>query len=113
MKTYIIKPEYLNLYGSDANPMTTLSENDITNFAEEWNIDEYDIRQQLIELPYTGYTAIHRFVGKPDYNELNKLIAFDSGNTEPFFENETEYNSAIKNGFVKYDGYYTTIYADE
>ena len=114
MKTYTIKPEYLANYGSDANPMTVITESDIDRFAEEWDMDEFDIRQQLIENPEKpAFVPVHRFVGKPTWEELNELMRFDSGIDEDYFETEADYKQAIREGFVKYDGYYTTIYADE
>ena len=114
MKTYTIKPEYLNLYGDNANPMTVITESDIERFAEDWNMDEFDIRCQLIENPEKpAFSAIHRFVGSPGWEELNDLIAEDSGIPEPYFETEEDYKQGVKEGFVKYDNYYTTIYADE
>jgi hypothetical protein len=112
MKTYIIKPEYLAQFGSEAKPMTVLTDSDIERLAADWEMSEDDLRDQLIEQEPTTWTAIHRFVGKPDWQELNDLIREDSGVQEDFFETEEDYKKAVHDGFVKYDWYYTTIYED-
>lgn len=112
MKRYIIKPEFLNLYGEDANPMTVLTSDDVDRLAADWEKDEFEIRGQLIELPESGWTAIHRFVGNPGWQELNDLIREDSGVQEDYCETENDYRQAVRDGFIKYDGYYTTIYED-
>ena len=111
MKTYIVKPEYLDKW--QANSMTIITEDDIDRLAEEWEMDEYDLRQQLIEQEKTGFTARYRYAGKPDWQELNELIRHDDGIEEPFFEDEDAYKLGVREGFVRYDGYYTTIYFDE
>lgn len=113
MKTYIIKPEFLELYGPDANPMTVLTEDDVEMFASCWGKDEYDLLQQLIDYVPGGYRPIHRFVGNPSWQELNDLIREDSGCPEDFFETEDDYRLEVRSGFVQYDGYYTTIYVDD
>jgi len=113
VKTYIIKPEFLELYGPDANPMTILTEDDVEMIARGWEKDEYDILQQLIELKPSGYRPIHRFAGHPSWVELNNLIREDSGCDEDFFATEDDYRLEVRSGFVKYDGYYTTVYIDD
>ena len=112
MKTYIIKPEYLDRFGADANPMIVLTDSDIERFAADWEMSEDDLRDQLIEQKPTGWTAIHRFVGKPGWQELNDLIREDSGVQEDYCETENDYKQAVLEGFIKYDGYYTTIWED-
>ena len=113
MNSYIIKPEYLPLFGEEANPMTVLDENEVERLAEEFEMDETELKKQLIELEPSGWTAIHRFAGKPGWQELNELIREDSGCDEDYCETEDDYWQAIKDGFIKIDGYYTTIWADE
>lgn len=112
MKTYIIKPEFINLYGESANSMTTLTEDDVRNLASDWEKDESEILDQLIEIKPSGYTVIHRFAGNPGWQELNELIRFDSGVQEDYCETEDDYKQAVRDGFIKFDGYYTTIYED-
>lgn len=112
MKRYIIKPEYLDNFGPEANAMTELTDSDIERFAADWEMSEDDLRDQLIEVRETGFTAIHRFEGNPDWQQLNRLIAFDSGVDEPYCETEDDYRLAVHEGFIRFDGYYTTIYED-
>ena len=112
MKTYIIKPEYLDLYGSEATSMTVLTEDEVRDLASEWEKDESELIEQLIEIKPSGYKAIHRFAGNPGWQELNELIRFDSGVQEDYCETEEDYIQAVREGFIKYDGYYTTIYED-
>ena len=113
MKRYIIKPEFITLYGENAGPMTELTEEDVENFAEDWGKDVFDLKSQLIEIRESGYRPIHRFAGDPGWTELNSLIAEDSGINEPYCETEEDYKRAVKDGFIKYDGYYTTVYVDD
>lgn len=110
MKTYIVKPEYLDKW--QANAMTIVTEDDIDRLAEEWEMDEFDLRQQLIEQGKSGFTARHRFAGRKTWEELNRLISQEDGNDEPFFPDEKAYQQGVREGFVKFDGYYTTIYTD-
>lgn len=112
MKRYIIKPEYLDNFGSEANAMTELTESDVERLAADWEMSECDLQDQLIEVRETGYTVIHRFAGNPDWQELNRLIEFDSGVDEPYCETEEDYRRAVHDGFIRFDGYYTTIYED-
>lgn len=113
MKTYIIKPEFMDLYGADANAMTVLTEDDVRKLAEDWEKDEDEIRDQLIEVEPSGYRAIHRFAGSPDWETLNELIRKDSGCEEDYCETENDYRQAVHDGFITFDGYYTTIYVDD
>lgn len=55
----------------------------------------------------------HRFPGKHDWKELNNLIRFDSGVEEPYCETEEDYNRAVKEGFIKFDGKETTVWVDD
>ena len=112
MKTYIIKPEYLDRFGSDANAMTTITDADIERFAHDWEMDEDELRDQLIEQKPTVRTPIHRFAGRHNWQDLNHLIEFDSGVNEPYCETEDDYNRAIRDGFISFDGYYTTVWED-
>lgn len=59
-----------------------------------------------------GWHIIHRFNGNPDWQELNDLIRFDSGVQEPYCETEDDYNQAVREGWIKFDGKETTIWAD-
>lgn len=59
-----------------------------------------------------GWHILHRFEGNPDWRELNRLIAFDSGNDEPYCGSEEDYQQAVKEGWIKFDGKVTTVWAD-
>ena len=59
-----------------------------------------------------GWHIMHRFEGNPDWQELNRLIAFDSGNDEPYCGSEEDYQQAVKEGWIKFDGKVTTVWAD-
>lgn len=59
-----------------------------------------------------GWHIIHRFNGNPDWQELNDLIRFDSGVQEPYCETENDYNQAVREGWIKFDGKETTVWAD-
>lgn len=59
-----------------------------------------------------GWHIIHRFNGNPSWQELNDLIRFDSGVEEPYCESEDDYRRAVKEGWIKFDGKETTIWAD-
>ena len=59
-----------------------------------------------------GWHIIHRFEGNPDWQELNRLIQFDSGVEEPYCETEDDYKQAVKEGWIKFDGKETTVWAD-
>lgn len=112
MKTYTVKPEYLQAW--QAYPMDIITEEDIERFSNDWDKSVPELKAQLIENTYKCYTPIHRFVGNPGWQELNDLIDFDEGGAnEPYFKSEEDYKQGIKDGFVKYDGYYTTIFADD
>lgn len=60
----------------------------------------------------SSWHAIFRFEGKHSWEELNKLIAFDIGIDDPWFESEADYQEAVKDGFVIFDGHETIILAD-
>ena len=47
IKTYTIKPEYLELWGDDATEETIISEPELQHLAEEWNRSVDDLLQQL------------------------------------------------------------------
>ena len=113
MATYIIKPEFIDYYGPDANSMTVLTDSDIERLASDWEMDVDAVKEQLIEQKPTVRTPIHRFSGNPaDWQQLNRWIEFDSGVTEPYCESEADYIQAVRDGFITFDGYYTTIWED-
>lgn len=113
MKTYIIKPDYIENFGNDANSMTVLTEDDVERLAEDWEMDVDELKGQLIEQERHAFRPIHRFAGRQDWQKLNELIEFDSGVEEPMYETEEDYKRAVRDGFVTYDGYYTTIWVDD
>lgn len=55
----------------------------------------------------------HRFPGNPTWEELNALIMEDSGVQEPYCETEEDYQRAVRDGFIKFDGKETTIWIDD
>lgn len=113
MKTYIIKPDYIENFGNDANSMTVLTEDDVERLAEDWEMDVEELKDQLIEQERHAFRPIHRFAGRQDWQNLNEMIEFDSGVEEPMYETEDDYKRAVRDGFVTYDGYYTTIWVDD
>lgn len=117
MKKFIIKPEYLETFGPEANAYTVITEDDIERLASEWEMDPDEIWAMLIEDDSAKhcYKVLYRLpCEKANYNweNLNRLIQFDSGDPEPFFESEADFESSIREGFVTYDGYYATIWED-
>ena len=113
MKTYIIKPQYIHLYGEEANQYTVLTDNDIKYFSDDWNRPEEELYMQLIEYNATGkaWNVLCRLEGQyMDYETLNAAIERETGC--PYLESEEDYKQAIKEGFITYDGYYTTIWID-
>ena len=61
----------------------------------------------------SAFRIIHRFPGKHTWQELNELIKFDSGVQEPYCETEEDYNMAVREGFIRYDGKETTVWVDD
>lgn len=59
-----------------------------------------------------GWHIIHRFAGSPSWQELNELIRLDSGVEEPYCETESDYQQCVKEGWIRFDGKETTIWAD-
>ena len=60
-----------------------------------------------------AWRVAHTFPGNPTWQKLNELIRFDSGVSEPYCETESDYNQAVKEGFIKFDGNNTTIWIDD
>ena len=108
--TYKIKPEFIDLFGDEANEDSILTESDLEMIASGWDKTVNEIMPQLI--PQCGYTLIHRFPGKHTWEELNDLIRFDSGVEEPYCETEADYNEAVREGFVKFEDGVTTVWED-
>lgn len=52
MKQYTIKPEYLPLWGEDADENTIITQDDIERFAADWEKPVEELLEQLEE--YTG-----------------------------------------------------------
>ena len=46
-------------------------------------------------------------------NGINKAIAKETGNSEPWFENENELNNSVKEGFFEFTRTGFVIYVDE
>ena len=49
-KRYKIKPEYLDLWGSEANEDSVVTESDIERLAVDWDMTPEQIREQLEEI---------------------------------------------------------------
>ena len=47
IKTYTIKPEYIDRWGSEANEETIVTEYDVTRLAEEWSMTTDAVLEQL------------------------------------------------------------------
>ena len=60
-----------------------------------------------------AWRIAHTFPGNPTWQELIELVRFDSGVQEPYCDTEADYNQAVKDGFIKFDGNNTTIYIDD
>ena len=111
--TYKIKPEFLDLWeGGDepSDPDRIITEEMIDRLAADWDKPVNEILSQLE--PQCGFTLLHRFPGKHDWQELNDLIRFDSGVEEPYCETEEDYNLAVKDGFIKFEDGVTTVWED-
>lgn len=48
MKTYKIKPEYLDRWGEDATDDTVITEEQVEHFAREWGMKAWELQDQLI-----------------------------------------------------------------
>ena len=116
MKSYLIKPESIDLFGSEANAYTVLSESDIENLATSWEKPVDDLLSHLIEDDSGNhcYRVLYRFPGsRMTREQINERIAYESGDPEEFFATNDDYRKAIENGFVTWDAYYTTIWIDD
>ena len=115
MKKYIIKPEFINLYGADANAYTVLTDSDVEMFAGEWGKPVEELYNQLIEddSDKKCWSVMCRIPGKHNWEELNSLIEFETGCSEPYCETEEDYTRAVNQGWITYDGYYTTAWVDD
>ena len=116
MKKYIIKPEYLSLYGDQANAYTVITEDEVARLSKDWETPVDEILEQLIEddSDNHGWRLIYRLPGCGMTREqINQLISFDNGDPEEFFPTDEDYQASIREGFVKTDGYYTTVWADD
>lgn len=116
MKTYIIKPESIDLFGPDATAMTVITEEMLDDISSAWEKPVDEILEHLIEddSDKHAWRLLYRFAGsKLDRETLNRLISFESGDLENFFETDDDYCQAVRDGFVKWDNYYTTIWIDD
>lgn len=112
---YIIKPEFIDLFGPEANAYTVLTEEDVARIAEDSEKTVDEILEQLIEddSDKHAWRLLYRFPGnRMTREQINGMIAFDSGDPEEFFKTEEDYKKAIDDGFVKWDMYYTTVWVD-
>lgn len=60
-----------------------------------------------------GWYVAYEFPGKPSYEEMNQEIRLESGDGEPFFADKEDYEQAVREGMVRYDGSVTTIWAED
>lgn len=116
MKKYIIKPEFIDYYGPEANAYTVLTEDDVERIAEDWEKTVEDVLEQLIEddSDKHAWKLLYRIPGyKMSRERINQRISFESGDPDDFFATDDDYKRAIADGFVKWDCYYTTIWVDD
>lgn len=50
MKTYTIKPEYVDLWGSEISNDTVINEDEVERLAEEWETPVDELLEQLIPI---------------------------------------------------------------
>lgn len=60
-----------------------------------------------------GYTLVCRIPGQHTWQELNELYKAETGLDFDVFESEADYQKALREGFVEFDGKDTTFWADE
>ena len=116
MKKYIIKPEFIDYYGPDANAYTVLTEDDVERIAEDWEKPVEEVLEQLIEddSDKHAWRLLYRFAGnRMTREQINRLISLECGDPEEFFKTDEDYKKAIDDGFVKWDWYYTTVWVDD
>lgn len=116
MKRYIIKPDSIDLFGPEANVYTVIDEDMVETIAHDWEKPVDEVLEHLIEddSDKHAYRLLYRFPGnRPSREKLNELIRYEDGSEEDFFENDEAFKQAIKEGFVKWDWYYTTIWIDD
>ena len=116
MKRYSIKPEFIDLFGSDANAYTVLTEEQVEQIAADMEKPVGEVLEMLIvdDSDAHAYRLLYRFAGsRLSREQLNELISFESGDPDDFFPTEEDYQQAIRDGFVKWDCYYTTIWIDD
>ena len=116
MKKYIIKPDYIDFFGPEANAYTVLTEDIVRTCAADFDKTEEEILEMLIEddSDKHAWRLLYRFPGsKLSREQINSFISFDSGDPEEFFATDDDYKKAIADGFVKWDNYYTTIWVDD
>ena len=116
MKKFIIKPDYIHLFGDHANAYTVITEDEVVRLSRDWETPVDEILEQLIEDDSDNHAwrLIYRLPGCGMTREqINQLISFDNGDPDEFFPTDEDYQAAIRDGFVKTDGYYTTVWADD
>ena len=59
-----------------------------------------------------GWHIAYRFAGKLNRQELNEKIRFETGVEEPFCETEEDFDRAIKEGWITFDGNETIVWED-
>lgn len=50
MKTYKIKPEFLEAWGNETTPETVIDSRELSRLSREWNIPEAELLEQLEQI---------------------------------------------------------------
>lgn len=116
MKKYIIKPDFMDQFGPEANAYTVIDEETVETLASDWEKTVDDVTEMLIEDDSDTHTwrVFYRFPGnRMTREQINQRISLDSGDPEDFFATDEDYKKAIEEGFVTWDSYYTTVFVDD
>lgn len=114
MKHYLIKPEFIDQYGAEANAYTVLTEDDVDNLSADSGIPADKYYEQLIEYnPSSGRNVLCRFSERfDDWQKLNLFMLWETGCAEPYCRSDEEFKKNIADGWITYDGYYTTVWVE-
>lgn len=97
MKTYHIKPEYLDQWGEDATEETVLTEDDVRSISLGWSMQDYEVEYQLIpdDGEYRFWFAVQRDreddwgTGSNDLEEAKRMATTQQCNLIAVIENDT------------------------
>lgn len=82
MKKYTIKPEYLDLWGSEADENTVITEEDVARFAHDWETSEDELKSQLIPVRANSEQPAQKIIMKEDHAMNRIAICTINHNTE-------------------------------